>query len=147
MPTSLTRAPSPTVRYRTRDRVVLVDEQCAGGSPFRRISKLRGRTDDMLIVRGVNVFPSMVEEILLSIAGLTGNYQIVVDRTQKHHDAMQVLVEAEPETNKEALSIAAQERIKEMIGLTVEVTVLAGGVLPRSEGKAKRVIDRRELNG
>ena len=145
--TGPTRRASPSVRYRTRDRVVLVEEPCACGSPFRRISKLRGRTDDMLIVRGVNVFPSMVEEILLSIAGLTGNYQIVVDRTQKHHDAMQVLVEAEPETNKEALSIAAQERIKEMIGLTVEVTVLAGGVLPRSEGKAKRVIDRRELNG
>jgi phenylacetate-CoA ligase len=145
--TSLTRRASPIVRYRTRDRVVLVDEPCACGSPFRRISKLRGRTDDMLIVRGVNVFPSMVEEILLAIAGLTGNYQIVVDRTQKRHDAMQVLVEAEPGTNKEHLSHAAQERIKELIGLTVEVTVLAGGVLPRSEGKAKRVVDRRELNG
>jgi phenylacetate-CoA ligase len=89
----------------------------------------------------------MVEEILLAIPGLTGNYQIVVDRTQKRHDAMQVLVEAEPGTNKEQLSHAAQERIKELIGLTVEVTVLAGGVLPRSEGKAKRVVDRRELNG
>jgi phenylacetate-CoA ligase len=145
--TSLTRRASPIVRYRTRDRVVLLDEPCACGSPFRRISKLRGRTDDMLIVRGVNVFPSMVEEILLAVAGLTGNYQIVVDRTQKRHDAMQVLVEAEPGTNKEHLSHAAQERIKELIGLTVEVTVLAGGVLPRSEGKAKRVVDRRELNG
>ena len=145
--TSLTRRASPIVRYRTRDRVVLVDEPCACGSPFRRISKLRGRTDDMLIVRGVNVFPSMVEEILLSVAGLTGNYQIVVDRTQKRHDAMQVLVEAEPGTDKEHLGTAAQERIKELIGLTVDVTVLAGGVLPRSEGKAKRVVDRRDLNG
>ena len=145
--TSLTRRASPIVRYRTRDRVVLIDEPCACGSPFRRISKLRGRTDDMLIVRGVNVFPSMVEEILLAVPGLTGNYQIVVDRTQKRHDAMQVLVEAEPGTNKEHLGQTAQERIKELIGLTVEVTVLAGGVLPRSEGKAKRVVDRRELNG
>ena len=145
--TSLTRRASPIVRYRTRDRVILVDEPCACGSPFRRISKLRGRTDDMLIVRGVNVFPSMVEEILLTIGGLTGNYQIVVDRTQKRHDAMQVLVEAEPGTNKEQLASAAQERIKELLGLTVEVMVLAGGVLPRSEGKAKRVVDRRELNG
>ncbi|HEY8761103.1 MAG TPA: AMP-binding protein, partial [Candidatus Dormibacteraeota bacterium] len=145
--TSLTRRATPIVRYRTRDRVVLIDEPCACGSPFRRISKLRGRTDDMLIVRGVNIFPSMVEEILLSIAGLTGNYQIVVDRTQKRHDAMQVLVEAEPGTHKEHLGHAAQERIKELIGLTVDVTVLAGGVLPRSEGKAKRVVDRRELNG
>jgi phenylacetate-CoA ligase len=145
--TSLTRRASPIVRYRSRDRVVLVEEPCRCGSPFRRISKLRGRTDDMLIVRGVNIFPSTVEEILLTVAGLTANYQIVVDRTQKRHDAMQVLVEAEPGTNKEQLSHAAQERIKELIGLTVEVSVLASGVLPRSEGKAKRVVDRRELNG
>jgi phenylacetate-CoA ligase len=145
--TSLTRRATPVVRYRTRDRVVLNPEQCACGSPFHRISKLRGRTDDMLIVRGVNVFPSTVEEILLAVPGLTANYQIVVDRTQKRHDAMQVLVEAEAGMNKEQLGHTAQERIKELIGLTVDVTVLAGGVLPRSEGKARRVVDRRELNG
>ena len=145
--TSLTRRASPVVRYRTRDRVILDAGECACGSPFRRISKLRGRTDDMLIVRGVNVFPSMVEEILLAVPGLTGNYQIVVDRTQKRHDAMQVLVEAETGTDKEQLSHAAQHRIKEHLGLTVDVTVLAGGVLPRSEGKATRVVDRRDLNG
>jgi phenylacetate-CoA ligase len=145
--TSLTRRASPIVRYRTRDRVVLVDEPCACGSPFRRISKVRGRTDDMLIVRGVNVFPSMIEEILLAVPGLTGNYQIVVDRTQQRHDALQVLVEAEPATNQEQLGKTAQERIKQLIGMTVEVTVLAGGVLPRSEGKAKRVVDRREVSG
>ena len=145
--TSLTRRASPVVRYRTRDRVILDAGQCACGNPFRRISKLRGRTDDMLIVRGVNVFPSMVEEILLAIPGLTGNYQIVVDRTQKRHDAMQVLVEAETGTDNEQLGHAAQQRIKEHLGLTVDVTVLAGGVLPRSEGKAARVVDRRDLNG
>ena len=71
----------------------------------------------------------------------------MVDRTQKRHDAMQVLVEAEPGTNKEQLGSTAQERIKELLGLTVEVMVLASGVLPRSEGKAKRVVDRRVLNG
>jgi len=145
--TSLTRRASPIVRYRTRDLVVLIDEPCACGSPFRRISKLRGRTDDMLIVRGVNVFPSMVEEILLAIPGLTGNYQLVVDRSEKRHDTMQVLVESEPGANREHLALAAQERIKEMIGLTAEVTVLSKGVLPRSEGKAKRVVDRREITG
>jgi phenylacetate-CoA ligase len=144
--TSLTRRASPVVRYRTRDRVVLNDEPCPCGSPFLRMSKPRGRTDDMLIVRGVNVFPSTVEEILLAIPGLTGNYQIVVDRTSRRHDAMQVLVEAESGSNKDQLGHAARERIKELIGLTVEVTVLSGGVLPRSEGKAKRVVDRRELN-
>lgn len=143
--TSLTRRASPVVRYRTRDRVVILDEPCPCGNPFRRISKPRGRTDDMLIVRGVNVFPSTVEEILLAIPGLTGNYQIVVDRTSRRHDAMQVLVEAESGTSRDLLAQAAQERIKELIGLTVEVTVLTGGVLPRSEGKANRVVDRREL--
>ena len=145
--TSLTRRASPVVRYRTRDRVVLIDEPCRCGLPFRRISKPLGRTDDMLIVRGVNVFPSSIEEILLAVPGLTANYQIVVDRTLRRHDAMQVLVEAEPGTSREQLAQAAQERVKELIGLTVEVTVLAAGVLPRSEGKARRVVDRREVSG
>ena len=99
----------------------------------------------MLKIRGVNVFPSTVEEILLSVTGLTGNYQIVVDRTERRHESMQILVEAEAGTNKDQLAGVAQEKIKEMIGLTVDVTVLAGGVLPRSDGKAKRVVDRREL--
>ena len=101
----------------------------------------------MIVGRGENGFPSQIEAILLSIEGLTGNYQIVVDRTQKRHDAMLVLVEAETGTDKEQLSHAAQHRIKEHLGLTVDVTVLAGGVLPRSEGKATRVVDRRDLNG
>ncbi|GAC1655260.1 MAG: phenylacetate--CoA ligase [Candidatus Dormibacteraceae bacterium] len=143
--TSLTRRASPVLRYRTRDRVVLIDEPCRCGSPYRRMSKIHGRTDDMLIVRGVNVFPSMIEEILLGIPGLTANYQIVVDRTQKRHDAMQVMVEAENGTNRDHLGQLAQERIKELVGLTVDITVLGGGVLPRSEGKANRVVDRREL--
>ena len=87
----------------------------------------------------------MVSEV--AIPGLTGNYQLVVDRSEKRHDTMQVLVESEPGANREHLALAAQERIKEMIGLTAEVTVLSKGVLPRSEGKAKRVVDRRETTG
>lgn len=99
----------------------------------------------MLIVRGVNIFPSMVEEILLSIPGLTGNYQLVVDRTEARHDTLQVLVESDAAAHRDLLQKTARERIKETIGLTCEVTVLAAGVLPRSEGKARRVIDRREV--
>lgn len=143
--TSLTRRASPVVRYRTRDRTLLMTEPCACGSGWPRIAKLRGRTDDMLIVRGVNIFPSMLEEILLAIPGLTGNYQLVVDRTEKRHDSLQVLIEAEAGTVRESLERESREKIKELIGLTVQVTVLAPGVLPRSEGKARRVIDRREL--
>ena len=144
--TSLTRHASPVVRYRTRDRTVLIDEPCRCGSPYPRIAKLRGRTDDMLIVRGVNLFPSTVEEILLAIRGLSGNYQLVVDRTEQRHETLQVLVEAAGAGgDHDALERTARERIKETIGLTFEVTVLPAGVLPRSEGKARRVIDRRDV--
>ena len=144
--TSLTREASPVVRYRTRDRTVLIDEPCPCGSPYPRIAKLRGRTDDMLIVRGVNLFPSTVEQILLAIPGLTGNYQLVVDRTEQRHETLQVLVEAASGAgDHDALERMARERIKETIGLTFDVTVLPAGVLPRSEGKAKRVIDRRDV--
>jgi phenylacetate-CoA ligase len=144
--TSLTRRASPVVRYRTRDLVLLSSEPCPCGSPFRKMSKPRGRTDDMLKIRGVNVFPSTIEEILLTIPGLIANYQIVIDRTSRRHDTMQVLVEAEPGASKDELGRRAVERIKETIGLTIEVTVLASGVLPRSEGKATRVVDRRDLH-
>ena len=143
--TSLRREASPVIRYRTRDRTILIDEPCACGSPFRRMRKIQGRTDDMLVVRGENVFPSQIEEILLNLGGLTGNYQLVVDREARHLDAMQVRVEAQEGAEQVGLRERAEERIRETIGLTVPVTVLAPGALPRSEGKAKRVIDLREL--
>jgi phenylacetate-CoA ligase len=143
--TSLTREASPVVRYRTRDRTVLVDEPCPCGSPFRRMRKVHGRTDDMLVVRGENVFPSQIEEILLAVDGLTANYQLVVDRESHRLDTLQVRIESRAETEHAGLRERAEERIKEMIGLSVSVVVLAPGALPRSEGKAKRVIDLREL--
>ncbi|TMD10203.1 MAG: phenylacetate--CoA ligase [Chloroflexi bacterium] len=145
--TSLTRRGTPVLRYRTRDLTILSDGPCKCGNPFVRMLKVRGRTDDMLKVRGVNIFPSQVEELLLSVPGLTGNYQLVVDRTEQKHDEMQVLVEAKEGSGHDRLAEAARGRIKEMVGLTVEVTVLSPGVLPRTEGKARRVIDRRELDG
>jgi phenylacetate-CoA ligase len=143
--TSLRREASPVIRYRTRDRTVLVDEPCPCGSPFRRMRKVHGRTDDMLVVRGENIFPSQIEHILLGVDGLTGNYQLVVDREARHLDTLQVRIEARPDADHAGLRQRAEERIKETIGLTVSVTVLAPGALPRSEGKAKRVIDLRDL--
>jgi phenylacetate-CoA ligase len=143
--TSLRREACPVVRYRTRDRTVLVAEPCPCGSPFRRMRKVHGRTDDMLVVRGENVFPSQVEEILLGVDGLTANYQLVVDREARHLDTVQVRVEARPDADQVGLRERAEERIKETIGLATSVTVLAPGVLPRSEGKARRVIDLRDL--
>jgi phenylacetate-CoA ligase len=143
--TSLQREASPVIRYRTRDLTILLDDPCACGSPFRRIAKLRGRTDDMLVVRGENVFPSQVEEILLQVQGLTANYQLVVDRQARRLDSLEVRVEAAPEGNLLDLQRSAEDRIRETIGLTATVTVLPAGTLPRSEGKARRVIDLREL--
>src|SRR5215831_1905538 len=143
--TSLTREACPVVRYRTRDRTVLVDRPCPCGSPFRRMRKVQGRTDDMLVVRGENVFPSQVEDILLGVDGLTGNYQLVVDRESHQLDTLQVRIESRPDADHVGLRERAEDRIKETIGLTVSVMVLAPGALPRSEGKAKRVIDLREL--
>jgi phenylacetate-CoA ligase len=143
--TSLRRTASPVVRYRTRDRTVLLPEPCPCGNPARRMRKLLGRVDDMLVVRGENVFPSQIEELLLQVDGLTGNYQLVVDRELRHLDTLQVRVEARADADHVALRERAERRIKETIGLTVSVTVLAPGALPRSEGKARRVIDLREL--
>ncbi|HEY4025995.1 MAG TPA: phenylacetate--CoA ligase [Candidatus Dormibacteraeota bacterium] len=143
--TALLREASPVVRYRTRDRTVLIDEPCACGSPFRRMRKLHGRTDDMLVVRGENVFPSQFEDILLGVEGLTANYQLVVDREARHLDTLQIRIESRPDADHVGLRERAEMRIKETIGLTVTVTVLAPGALPRSEGKARRVIDLREL--
>jgi phenylacetate-CoA ligase len=143
--TSLRRLASPVVRYRTRDRTVLVEEPCACGSPFRRVRKLHGRTDDMLVVRGENIFPSQLEEVLLGVDGLTGNYQLVVDRALHRLDTLEVRIEARADADHVGLRERAEARIRETIGLTVSVMVLAPGALPRSEGKAKRVIDLRDL--
>jgi phenylacetate-CoA ligase len=142
--TSLLREASPVVRYRTGDRTVVVDEPCRCGSPFRRMRKVLGRTDDMLIVRGENVFPSQVEAVLLDVEGLTGNYQLVVDRQARRLDTLDVRVEARPGADRDGLGRRAEELIKGRIGLTVTVVVLPEGTLARSEGKARRVVDRRE---
>jgi phenylacetate-CoA ligase len=141
--TSLRREATPVLRYRTRDRSVLVSEPCACGNPARRIRKVSGRTDDLLLLNGGNVFPSQIEAILLQVEGLTGNYQLVVDRQAKQLDTLQVLVEAADSADGDALRREARERIRETIGLECTVTVLGSGILPRFEDRASRVVDRR----
>jgi phenylacetate-CoA ligase len=141
--TSLRREATPVLRYRTRDRSVLVSEPCPCGNPARRIRKVRGRTDDLLMLNGGNVFPSQIEAILLQVEGLTGNYQLVVDRQAKQLDTLQVLVEAVDGADGDALRREARERIRETIGLECTVTVLGSGILPRFEDRASRVVDRR----
>jgi phenylacetate-CoA ligase len=149
--TTLTKEAMPMIRYRTRDRVTLTREKCACGRTLARMSKVQGRTDDMLIVRGVNVFPSQIEEIILSAEGVAPHYVIAIERPKNELDTIEVWVEATPELWQRVDDSVGrvQSRIardlQETLGLTANVSVRAPNSVPRSEGKARRVIDKREL--
>jgi phenylacetate-CoA ligase len=143
--TSLTKQAMPVVRYRTRDLTRLLPGTAYPS--FRRMAKVTGRTDDLMIVRGVNVFPSQVEEQILSIEGLTPHYLCVLTRP-RHLDELTVRVEAAaavdaPLTEKDVLGRRLAERIKNRIGVTARVEVLPPGSLQRSLGKARRISDER----
>ncbi|WP_279366515.1 AMP-binding protein [Microbacterium testaceum] len=141
--TSLTKEAFPVIRYRTRDLTRLQP-----GSAFpamRRIEKITGRNDDMIILRGVNLFPTQIEEIVLGIETLTP-YFVLELRREGRMDAMTVRIERHPALDREVCEVAGvvlQQRIKVLIGTTVDVRVEEPGVLPRSEGKYKRVYDLR----
>jgi phenylacetate-CoA ligase len=151
--TCLTREALPLLRYRTRDRVALIQESCPCGRTSVRMQRVRGRTDDMLIVRGVNVFPTQIEQVLLSHPGLTSNYQIVVDRQQDQLDELEVRVEADEvfhrgETQATGtLQATVTEDLRQALGLHAHVVIVEPHYIPRSEGKVKRVVDRRQLFG
>lgn len=150
--TTLTKQAQPMIRYRTRDRVTLTHEPCECGRTIARMSKVKGRTDDMLIVRGVNVFPSQIEEVVLGADGLAPHYLILLDRPKNELDDLEVWVEASPELWGKGTE--AVERVQgiiyrdlqETLGLSAKVSVLHPHSIQRSEGKAKRVIDKRELS-
>ena len=148
--TTLTREGSPMIRFRTKDITTLREEKCACGRTLVRMDRITGRTDDMLKVRGVLVFPSDVEAALLKIDGVSPNYQIIVSRP-KYLDELEVKVETSPELffdeikKMELVENKIANSIKKEIGLRVEVTLCEPGSLPRSEGKAKRVIDKRNF--
>jgi len=141
--TSLLREASPVLRYRTRDRTVLTSEPCACGSPYRRFLRVQGRTDDMLVVRGENVFPSQFEELLAGFKGFKGQYILVIARQAHSLDTLEIVLEADTQ-DEQGLVQEIRDRVRDSIGLTVTARVLRPGVLPRSEGKAKRVVDHRE---
>ena len=151
--TCLTREALPLLRYRTRDRVALVHELCPCGRTSVRMQRVRGRTDDMLIVRGVNVFPTQIEQVLLSHAGLTSNYQILVDRQHDQLDELEVRVEADEVFHRGGahaigvLQATVTEDLRQVLGLHAHVLIVEPRHLPRSEGKVKRVVDRRQLFG
>ena len=147
--TALDKEAFPMLRYRTRDVCTLIDEPCPCGRTHVRMKKPRGRTDDMLIIRGVNVFPSQIETVLLN-NGYAANYQIVVDRVN-NTDTFEVLVEMTPELFTDNLGeISERQRRLEagllsILGIKARVTLTAPKTIARSEGKAVRVIDRRKI--
>jgi phenylacetate-CoA ligase len=147
--TCITKKAFPLLRYRTRDICVLSRKPCSCGRTLVKMSRLMGRTDDMLIIRGVNVFPSQIETVLLN-CGLTPNYQILVDRVH-HTDTFEVLVELTPEMFSDTIKeISTRENelvaaMRAMLGISPKVTLVAPRSLARSEGKAVRVVDKRKI--
>ncbi len=141
--TTLTKEALPLLRYRTGDLASVTREPCACGRAFARMSRVVGRTDDMLIIRGVNVFPSEIERSLLAIPELAPHYQLVVERPG-HLDELTVQAELrDGEEGGERLGALVEERLGRALGITARVDVLEPGAIPRSEGKALRVLDRR----
>jgi phenylacetate-CoA ligase len=140
--TSLTKEALPLIRYRTGDIGAVVEEPCRCGRTTARLVGLRGRRDDMLIVRGVNLFPSHVEHVLLGSEGVAPNYRLIVDRPDRLD---QLTLECEPagETDRQLLGHTLERLLREQTGLRIAVSILDPGSLPRSEGKAVRVVDRR----
>ena len=144
--TTLTKQALPMIRYRTRDITRLTDEPCACGRTHARILRVTGRNDDMLIIRGVNVYPSQVEAVLVGLDGIAPYYQLVV-RRDGNMDDLTVEAEALPETDPSRYAeVAAEARhhIKSMIGVTCKVEMKKPGEVPRSQGKAVRVKDLRK---
>jgi phenylacetate-CoA ligase len=145
--TSLTTEAMPIIRYRTGDLTRLLPGTARPG--FRRMEKVTGRTDDMMIIRGVNVFPTQIEEVVLRIPGLAPHFQCVLTRPDRL-DALTVRVEARVEiggVERKRLGKDLRAAIKETLGIRVDVDVLAAGAIERSLGKARRVLDERGLDG
>ncbi|MDN5374712.1 MAG: phenylacetate-CoA ligase [Methanothermobacter sp.] len=149
--TTLTREGMPVLRFRTKDITALRDGECECGRTLVRMDRITGRSDDMLKIRGVIVFPSQIERALLKIKGLEPHYQIVVTRPE-FLDELEVQVEASPELfsdevkHVEEAKRMIEKHIHSEIGLRVNVTLVEPGSLPRSEGKAIRVIDKRKFD-
>jgi len=152
--TTLTKRAIPMIRYRTGDITTLTDEPCRCGRTSARIARLKGRSDDMLIIKGVNLYPSEVERALLAVEDLVPHYQLVVDRRETLA-RLEIQVEPAPslvercggwaEAHPEIVALRGRvaERVTKAIGLTVEAVIVRPRTIPRSEGKAVRVIEKR----
>jgi phenylacetate-CoA ligase len=148
--TSLTKEAFPNIRYRSRDITRLYHDGCRCGRTFVKMEKVMGRTDDMLIIKGVNVFPSQIEDVLMSVEGTEPHYQILVDR-KGALDEIEVKVEVNEKLFSDevkfldAVKNRISDRFRKTIGISAKITLVEPMPLERSEGKAKRVIDNRKL--
>lgn len=148
--TSLLKEAFPVIRYRTRDISVLIEEKCDCGRTFVRMERVAGRTDDMLIIRGVNVFPSQIESVLLAIGETEPHYQLVVDRKGAMDD-LEIWVEVSDKMfsdeirRLEELERKLRNEIQSVLGISAKIKLVEPRTIPRSEGKAKRIVDKREL--
>ena len=148
--TTITKEGMPMLRYRTHDICTLDDTPCACGRTLVRMGRITGRTDDMIVVRGVNVFPTQIESVLVGMEGVAPHYMLVVDRVNSA-DVLEVQVEMTEDMVSDTVSHIQQiehtihERIKSVVGISAGVKLVTPKSIPRSEGKAKRVIDKRKL--
>ena len=148
--TTLTKTGTPILRYRTRDITYFINEKCPCGRTLRKMHRLLGRTDDMLIIRGVNIFPSQIEQVLFRIEGVEPHYQLIVER-KGHLDTLEVQVEmneaifSDEIRRLESLERNMEKELHSNLGIHAKVKLVEPKSISRSEGKAKRIIDKRNL--
>ncbi|PKL91707.1 MAG: phenylacetate--CoA ligase [Candidatus Goldiibacteriota bacterium HGW-Goldbacteria-1] len=149
--TTITKEAIPLLRYRTRDITRLIPEPCKCGRGLIRMERVSGRTDDMLIIRGVNVFPSEIEMVIMKFKGVEPHYQIIVDRPEHGMDRLEVQVEVNESMFSDEIKVLEQtekdiaHEIHSVLGVSVKVKLMEPKTIARSEGKAKRIIDKRNL--
>jgi phenylacetate-CoA ligase len=147
--TTLTKEAFPLIRYRTRDLSVLHHEPCRCGRNLVRMGRITGRSDDMLIIRGVNVFPSQIESVLMAREDVAPHYELIVDR-QEHMDTLEVHVEIDEKVFSDAVKDLQnmekdiEKDIKDLLGVSCKVRLVEPKTIQRSQGKAQRVIDKRK---
>ena len=148
--TTITKRGMPMMRYRTHDLCTLTDEKCECGRTLARMGRITGRTDDMIIIRGVNVFPSQIESVLVGMQGVAPHYMLYVDR-ENSADTLEIQVEmteamfSDTVSEVEVVRRQIVEKVKSVVGVTAKVKLVAPKSIPRFEGKAKHVVDRRKL--
>lgn len=148
--TTITKRGMPMMRYRTHDLCTLTDKTCGCGRTLARMGRITGRTDDMLIIRGVNVFPSQIESVLVGIHGVAPHYMLYADRVNSA-DTLEIQVEMTEDMFSDTVSAIEAvrktifEQVKSVVGIATKVKLVAPKSIPRSEGKAKHVVDRRKL--